>query len=130
VSCPHCGSASRSDWGYDCGSVRSAGFERSIHCRTKEMSNIRQELETANQRIKRLEEALESANTLLQLVMCEQNHLREVRNKANERIKRLEELGSELRDCASRIGTVASGEGSVIRRTQDAIKAWDKEAKL
>lgn len=46
-----------------------------------------------------------------------------------KRIKRLEELGSELRDCASRIGTVASGEGSVIRRTQDAIKAWDKEAK-
>ena len=47
-----------------------------------------------------------------------------------DRIKRLEELGHELRECASRMGTVASGEGSVIRRTQDAIKAWDKEAKL
>jgi hypothetical protein len=46
-----------------------------------------------------------------------------------ERIKRLEELGYELRECASRIGTVASGEGSVIRRTEEAIQAWDKEAK-
>jgi hypothetical protein len=51
-------------------------------------------------------------------------------NVANERIKRLEEAGNELRECASRIGTVASGEGSVIRRTQDAIQAWEKEAKL
>ncbi len=46
-----------------------------------------------------------------------------------ERIKRLDEIGSELRDCASRIGTVASSEGSIIRRTKDAIKAWDKEEK-
>ena len=38
-----------------------------------------------------------------------------------DRIKRLEELGHELRECASRIGTVASGEGSVIRRTEEAI---------
>ena len=51
-------------------------------------------------------------------------------DKANHRIKRLEEAGNELRECASRIGTVASGEGSVIRRTKDAIKAWDKEVKL
>ena len=50
--------------------------------------------------------------------------------EAQDRIKRLEEIGSELRDCASRIGTVASSEGSVIRRTKDAIKAWDKEVKL
>ncbi len=48
---------------------------------------------------------------------------------AQQRIKRLEEIGSELRDCASRIGTVASSEGSIIRRTKDAIKAWDKEEK-
>ena len=46
-----------------------------------------------------------------------------------DRIKRLEELGHELRECASRIGTVASGEGSVIRRTEEAIQAWDKEDK-
>jgi hypothetical protein len=57
VNCQHCGSASRSDWGYECGSSSSVGFERSIRCRTKEISNIRQELETANDRIKRLEEA-------------------------------------------------------------------------
>jgi uncharacterized protein (UPF0335 family) len=50
--------------------------------------------------------------------------------QANERIKRLEEAGDELRECASRIGTVASGEGSVIRHTEEAIQAWDKEAKL
>jgi hypothetical protein len=51
-------------------------------------------------------------------------------NRMSDRIKRLEEAGNELRECASRIGTVASGEGSVIRRTQEAIQAWDKEAKL
>ena len=51
-------------------------------------------------------------------------------NEANQRVKRLETLGHELRECASRIGTVASGEGSVIRRTEEAIQAWDKEAKL
>jgi methyl-accepting chemotaxis protein len=50
--------------------------------------------------------------------------------RLKDRIKRLEEAGNELRECASRIGTVASGEGSVIRRTQDAIQAWEKEAKL
>ena len=46
-----------------------------------------------------------------------------------ERIKRLETAGKELRNCASYIGTVASGEGSVIRRTQEAIQSWDKEVK-
>ena len=46
-----------------------------------------------------------------------------------DRIKRLEELGSELRDCASRIGTVASGEASVIRRSQKAIEEWDNKTK-
>lgn len=46
-----------------------------------------------------------------------------------QRIKRLEAAGNELRNCASYIGTVASGEGSVIRRTQEAIQSWDKEAK-
>ena len=46
-----------------------------------------------------------------------------------EQIRRLEEAGNELRECASRIGTVASGEGSVIRRTQEAIQSWAKEAK-
>jgi LPS O-antigen subunit length determinant protein (WzzB/FepE family) len=51
------------------------------------------ENERLKDRIKQLEEALESANTLLQLVMCEQNHLRDLRNKANDRIKRLEEAG-------------------------------------
>jgi hypothetical protein len=59
VNCQHCGSASRSDWGYECGSSSSVGFERSIRCRTKEISNIRQELETTNDRSKRLEEALD-----------------------------------------------------------------------
>ena len=44
----------------------------------------------------------------------------------NDRIKRLEEAGNELRWCASRIGTVASGEGSVIRRTEEAIQTWAK----
>ena len=55
--------------------------------------------------------------------------LREGAEEAKQRIKRLEEAGDELRECASRIGTVASGEGSVIRRSQEAIQAWDKEVK-
>jgi hypothetical protein len=57
--------------------------------------DIERELTTAQARIKQLEESLESSNTLLQLVMCEQNHLRDLRNKANERIQRLEEAGDE-----------------------------------
>lgn len=43
------------------------------------------------------------------------------------KIDKLNQLGNELRNCASYIGTVASGEGSVIRRTQEAIESWDKE---
>jgi predicted nucleic acid-binding Zn-ribbon protein len=54
------------------------------------------ENEQLKDRIKQLEESLESANTFLQLVMCEQNHLRDLRNKANDRIKRLEEAGDAL----------------------------------
>ena len=49
--------------------------------------------------------------------------------EARERIKRLEEAGNELRDCASRIGTVAAGEASVIRRTQEAIEEWNNKTK-
>ena len=44
-----------------------------------------------------------------------------------QRIKQLKEAGNELRDCASRIGTVTSGEASVIRRTQEAIEKWDNQ---
>jgi DNA-binding transcriptional regulator YbjK len=54
------------------------------------------EIAALKDRIKQLEESLESANTFLQLVMCEQNQLRDVRNKANDRIKRLEEAGDAL----------------------------------
>jgi hypothetical protein len=50
-------------------------------------------------------------------------------DELNEKINSLIEAGNELRDCASRIGTVAAGEASVIRRTQEAIQAWEKEAK-
>ena len=77
---------------------------------------------------------LKRENEILKDALClEQDRLSFARyhlQNAQARIKRLEEVGEELRECASRIGTVASGEGSVIRRTQDAIKAWDKEAKL
>ena len=55
-----------------------------------------QEIIALKERIKQLEDAMGIANTLLQLVMCEQNHLRDVRNKANERIKLLEEAGDAL----------------------------------
>ena len=49
--------------------------------------------------------------------------------KLQERINSLIEAGNKLRDCASRIGTVASGESSVIRRTQEAIEEWDNKTK-
>ena len=44
----------------------------------------------------------------------------------NNKIKELETAGDELLDCAIRIGTVASNEGSTIRRTQRAIQVWSK----
>ena len=75
-------------------------------------------------RIKRLEEQLMDTKNK-HAVLVADVVLNEDRA---ERIKRLETLGHELRECASRIGTVASGEGSVIRRTEEAIQAWDKEA--
>jgi predicted nuclease with TOPRIM domain len=62
----------------------------------KSIGDMAKENERLQERIKQLEESLESANTLLQLVMCEQNHLRDLRNKANDRIKLLEEAGDAL----------------------------------
>ena len=56
--------------------------------------------------------------------------LKECEQKLEAANARINQLGKELRNCASYIGTVASGEGSVIRRTQEAIQSWDKEAKL
>ena len=50
-------------------------------------------------------------------------------DELNEKINSLIEAGNKLRDCASRIGTVASGEASVIRRTQEAIEEWDNKTK-
>ena len=68
-----------------------------------------------------------STMSAIRIEFCRQ--LERELNAANDRIKRLEELGSELRDCASRIGTVASGEASVIRRSQKAIEEWDNKTK-
>ena len=62
----------------------------------KSIGDMAKENERLQERIKQWEESLESANTLLQLIMCEQNYLRDLRNKANERIKRLEEAGDAL----------------------------------
>jgi len=59
----------------------------------------------------------------------ENNDLKQRIKRLNEKINSLIKAGNELRECASRIGTVAAGEGSVIRRTQEAIQAWDKEVK-
>jgi len=50
-------------------------------------------------------------------------------DELNEKINSLIEAGNELRDCASRIGTVAAGEASVIRRTQEAIEEWNNKTK-
>ena len=110
---------------------------------------LEKQLKQANERIKRLEEMYEGeigeneqflGSNLKGLLIREINECNKIIRQQQlldeenlmlkERIKRLEEIGSELRDCASRIGTVASSEGSIIRRTKDAIKAWDKEAKL
>jgi hypothetical protein len=50
-------------------------------------------------------------------------------DELNKKINSLIEAGNELRDCASRIGTVAAGEASVIRRTQEAIEEWNNKTK-
>ena len=79
-------------------------------------------------------EKMQPSETAARVLECmktqwmEDSQSKQIR-ELQDRIKRLEELGHELRECASRIGTVASGEGSVIRRTEEAIQAWDKEAK-
>ena len=70
----------------------------------------------------------EQENTIRSL--CENARRYESDAEASkQRIKRLEEAGNELRDCASRIGTVAAGEASVIRRTQEAIEEWNNKTK-
>jgi predicted nucleic acid-binding Zn-ribbon protein len=79
---------------------------------------------------RRLERKLNAAHVEIEEKRKDVVYLATEKAKLEDRIKRLEELGNELRECASRIGTVASGEGSVIRRTEDAIQAWDKEDKL
>jgi archaellum component FlaC len=75
---------------------------------------------------KRLEESLESANTFLQLVMCEQNHLRDLRNKANDRIQRLEE---ELMDANNKYAVLVADavlyedRGERIKRLEETLEA-------
>jgi len=54
-------------------------------------------------------------------------HLSKDCEEQKQRIKSLIEAGNELRDCAYRIGTVASDEASVIRRTQKAIEEWNNK---
>jgi hypothetical protein len=76
-----------------------------------------------------LERELNAANVEIEEKRKDVVYLATEKAKLEERIKRLEDAGDELRECASRIGTVASGEGSVIRRTQEAIQAWAKEDK-
>lgn len=57
------------------------------------------------------------------------NESNELIEHLQDKIKLLKETGNELRYCASRIGTVTSGEASIIRRTQEAIQDWDNKTK-
>jgi hypothetical protein len=57
------------------------------------------------------------------------NESNELIEHLRDKIKLLKETGNELRNCASRIGTVASGEASIIRWTQEAIQDWDNKTK-
>jgi len=59
----------------------------------------------------------------------ENNELKQRIKRLNEKINSLIKAGNELRECASRIGTVAAGEASVIRRTQEAIEEWNNKTK-
>ena len=81
----------------------------------KSIGDMANENTRLQERIKQLEDAMGIANTLLQLVMCEQNHLREVRNKANDRIKRLEEAGDVLAQRSAQLGLLPM-----------AIEGWNK----
>ena len=89
-----------------------------------DVARIAGERDAAEKRIKRLEAVTKDPHALwtnwLRGDVKLPEGIGDVR-QYQDRIKRLEELGHELRECASRIGTVASGEGSVIRRTEEAI---------
>ena len=74
----------------------------------------------------KLERELNAANTIIR----QQQLLDEENLRLKERIKRLEELGKELRECANLIGTYQSNEMETIDRSDGAVQAWDKEAKL
>ena len=76
-----------------------------------------------------IERELNAANVEIDEKRKDIVYLATEKAKLEERINRLEEVGNELRECALRIGTVASGEASVIRRTQEAIEAWDNKTK-
>ena len=83
-----------------------------------EVLKIMQDMWLSNQqvvKIKELQSRLNESNELIE-------HLQ-------DKIKLLKETGNELRYCASRIGTVTSGEASIIRRTQEAIQDWDNKTK-
>ena len=89
----------------------------------KSIGDMAKENERLQERIKQLEDAMGIANTLLQLVMCEQNHLRDLRNKANDRIKLLEE---ELMDANNKYAVLVADvalyedRGERIKRLEEA----------
>jgi chromosome segregation ATPase len=89
----------------------------------KAIGDMANENTRLQERIKLLEESLESANTFLQLVMCEQNHLRDLRNKANDRIKQLEDELNELRSNESRL---LNSNGELERRIDQLEETGDE----
>jgi hypothetical protein len=44
VTCPFCKSASRSDWGYECGTGPDANKQRSVRCREAEIATLRERI--------------------------------------------------------------------------------------
>ncbi len=44
MTCPFCKSASRSDWGYECGTGPDANKQRSVRCREAEIATLRERI--------------------------------------------------------------------------------------
>lgn len=80
---------------------------------------LERELNAAQQRIKRLEEArtVAAANSLATMMSYED---------AIAKIKQLENLGKELRECASQLGWTSSEDPRWLKRAEAAVEAWDK----
>lgn len=58
MTCPFCKAASRSDWGYECGTGPDAERQRSVRCRDAEIAMMRDRITHLESWINNLDEVL------------------------------------------------------------------------